>query len=460
MARSLNGSSDYIDTGVTLNTLGCLSAMTLSLWVLPNSSGVYSPAGDNGNGDTSIDVCGLDLFQVNGIFWCRFCDPSHNFYTLSGGTMSIDVWNHFCCKYDGSSVFLYGNGSLVQSASGPSSLYASPATYKLGRRGDYGPGNEANWPGNLAEANIWNVSLNAGEVAALAAGVKPNRVRPNSLKRYWPLWGLASPEPDLSSFAGNATLTGTAQANHAPVTLFTPRSITTPGLAVSGIAFDAVSNSGYQSPASTYSWSHTCTGSNGFLAVDVEILSVPNTTVTGITYNGVALSLIGAQNVVAGTGRVENWGLVNPATGSNTIAVTLSASVASAGTAVSYTNVNQSIPTESWNGNYGINTGTATNSTVNVTTVNNNDWVHAAVATSATSITSSQTSRNNVTGTLGSGADSDTGPITPAGSQTMTWTGEGITSAWAVGGYGIIPSSDIVFVGDDDSLTYQFRIIW
>lgn len=209
-----------------------------------------------------------------------------------------------------------------------------------------------------------------------------------------------------------------------------------------GVQFDAVSNSGYQAAASTYSWSHVCSGTNRFLAVDISMLSAGQT-VTGITYNGVALSLIGARTTVTSFGRIESWGLANPTSGSNTIAVTLSGSIASAGTAVSYTGVDQTTPTEAFNSNQATNVGAA-DATVTVTSITDNCWIHAAVATSDASITAGQTSRNNVTGAGGSGADEDTGPITPAGGTAMNYTGVGALATWAIGGYGIRPVQTVV----------------
>lgn len=208
-----------------------------------------------------------------------------------------------------------------------------------------------------------------------------------------------------------------------------------------GITFDAASNSGYQSTGTSYSWSHTCTGTNRFLSVDVAMLSLAGTTVSGITYNGVALSLIGVQASVSGTVRTESWGLIAPATGSNTIVVTFTGSIvsgASAGTAVSYAGVHQTSPTEAFNGATATNVGAA-DATVSIVTVANNDWVHAAVGTDDTAVTANQTSRNNVTGALGSGADEDTGPKTPAGSQTMSYTNVAALATWAIAGYGIRP---------------------
>lgn len=209
-----------------------------------------------------------------------------------------------------------------------------------------------------------------------------------------------------------------------------------------GIAFDAASNSGYQAASASYSWSHTCTGTDRGLAVDVSLLSVPGTTVTGITYNGVALIKVGAQYTASAIGGVECWFLANPASGPNTIAVTLSASVISSSEAVSYTSVNQIQPTESFAGAFATNVGAA-DATVNVVPTTDNTWVHGAVATTDSTITANQTSRNNVTGAGGSGGNEDGNALVhPAGSTATSWTNVGALMTWAVGGYAIRPDTE------------------
>lgn len=50
--------------------------------------------------------------------------------------------------------------------------------------------------GRLAEVGVWNVALNASEVAALAGRVSPLRIRTGSLKIYVPMFGVGSPERD------------------------------------------------------------------------------------------------------------------------------------------------------------------------------------------------------------------------------------------------------------------------
>lgn len=207
------------------------------------------------------------------------------------------------------------------------------------------------------------------------------------------------------------------------------------------IQFDAVANSGYQAAASTYTFNRTCSGNNRFLAVDVALLSAGQTVTSVIDDFGggaVAMTLIGARSTVTSFGRIETWGLANPAVGTKSIQVNLSGSIASAGLAVSYTGVQQTSPYESFDSNQATNVGAA-DAAVSIVPVADNCWVHAAVATDDTAITAGQTSRNNVTGAGGSGADEDTGPITPAASTAMNYANVGALATWAIAGYAIRP---------------------
>ena len=207
------------------------------------------------------------------------------------------------------------------------------------------------------------------------------------------------------------------------------------------IAYDAASNSGYQT-ASTYSWAtHRTTGSNLLLLVGVSMLSVAGSSVSSITYDGNALSLVRVRTSATGTIRVEIWKLVAPATGVKTIAVTLSAALDSIASASTFTGVDQTTPTEADNDNSATNGIDAADATVDVTTIADNDWVFDCVATDDTAITvgAGQTSRTNVTGTLGSGATSTEGPKTPAGVVTMSWTDIAALQTWTTVGVAVRP---------------------
>lgn len=78
--------------------------------------------------------------------------------------------------------------------------------------------------GSVAEIAIASMQGEIRHAVALANGISPHRVFGTNLKFYAPLWGLDSPEPELSGSGNDMTLFGSpSQANHAPVGPYTPK---------------------------------------------------------------------------------------------------------------------------------------------------------------------------------------------------------------------------------------------
>lgn len=105
------------------------------------------------------------------------------------------------------------------------------------------------------------------------------------------------------------------------------------------IAFDAASAQS-QDASVTSTFAHTCSGSDRYLIVGVMVGA--GNTVTGVTYNGVAMTQINTQ--ISGGTTFDNFylfGLVAPATGANNIVITASASTFIYGGGLSYTGVDQ-----------------------------------------------------------------------------------------------------------------------
>lgn len=71
----------------------------------------------------------------------------------------------------------------------------------------------------IAEVGLWNVALLDEEIAALGAGMSPLKMRSASLVGYWPVWGLHSPEIDLTSGARSMTLSGSPSIADGPLVL-------------------------------------------------------------------------------------------------------------------------------------------------------------------------------------------------------------------------------------------------
>lgn len=136
------------------------------------------------------------------------------------------------------------------------------------------------------------------------------------------------------------------------------------------IAFDTSTIGG----SGTASYSHTCTGTN--LALFVAIDDV-NANVTGVTYNGVSMTLL---NSVARTSTfgstVYIYYLLSPATGSNTVSISKTSGTAYTSIAASYTGVSQSGMPDSSNTGSTINDGGP--ATVSTTVVASDCWLIGA----------------------------------------------------------------------------------
>jgi uncharacterized repeat protein (TIGR01451 family) len=100
----------------------------------------------------------------------------------------------------------------------------------------------------------------------------------------------------------------------------------------------------------TFAHTTTATGTNLLMLVGVSINITNATTaaVTGVTYNGSTLFLLGAHNDAGNTRRVEMWYMQAPATGNHNVAVKVNipaaATVGVTAGAVTFTGVDQTVP--------------------------------------------------------------------------------------------------------------------
>ena len=221
MSRAFNGTNQSLQNGA--GSWVTASPWTLAAWVIPSSFG--GTPGILGQG-TSVSGTFLSITLSTGGALRVSVDGTN--VDTSGATASLNFWNHVAVTYDGTTVKGYLNGAQGFSTARTANYshgvaYAGAVVATGGGAGEF-------LQGSLAELCNWNVVLTAAEIAALATGVPTRYVRPGSLAGYWPLFGLSgtSKEPDLSGSAQNLTLNNSpAQANHAPLTLFTkkPRSL-------------------------------------------------------------------------------------------------------------------------------------------------------------------------------------------------------------------------------------------
>lgn len=192
--------------------------------------------------------------------------------------------------------------------------------------------------------------------------------------------------------------------------------------------------------ATSITWAHVVGGGDRFLLVGVSLANTASQTVSGVTYDSVALTLIGT--IANGTAsRVEIWGLIAPNTGSHNIVVSFSAAVSADVGASSWTNAHQTSPT----GTFVSGTGSTASPTVSASSAVN-EMVHDVVASVAASLTvdSSQEQEWNtgVTGITGAGS-TERGD---AGTVAMDWTA-GSAVSWAIGAVPIRSREEAALTG-------------
>lgn len=202
--------------------------------------------------------------------------------------------------------------------------------------------------------------------------------------------------------------------------------------------FDAGSNSGVKASVGSYNWNHTVGASlvNGILVVKIASRGASvnsDLAITGITYNGVALTKAidrnSADSPASNTLSTEIWYLVNPPSGTHSVAVTFTGTVTtSVGYASSAQNIDQTNPVDVTGGSNA--NGQASPDTTSVTTVNPNSLVFDVIYNKIGTALTRETHQTLVsTETLPSGggdtADASYKVAPLAGSNSMSWTFSG-----------------------------------
>ena len=185
------------------------------------------------------------------------------------------------------------------------------------------------------------------------------------------------------------------------------------------IAFDSatVANDEGTTP-SPFSFNHTCSsGSNRLLLVGVSQFG--GDTVTGITYNGVAMTQLVKTTAAWGGPTGYIYGLLNPASGTNAVAVSWTGgndfTRCSAG---SYTGVKQTGLPDATAHNENA-TAAQTSIAATITTVADNSWV--GVYSLAQNGTFSSLTNGTIRQSSGPTMWGDSnGAVTPAGMDTLT----------------------------------------
>ena len=180
------------------------------------------------------------------------------------------------------------------------------------------------------------------------------------------------------------------------------------------IAFDAATDGGITNPGTSHTFSHT-TGAGSDRILFVFSFAHTTDVVTGATYAGSAMTLID-KRLITGDRWVYLWYIVAPSTGANNVVISASSSVVIAGCSASYTGASQTGQPDSFTN--GENPGQTTFSLA-TTTVADNCWAVMGFRSDGTDNTPGTGDNERVDSVTGF-CFYDTGPVTPAGSVTIS----------------------------------------
>ena len=190
------------------------------------------------------------------------------------------------------------------------------------------------------------------------------------------------------------------------------------------IEFDAASGASYTEPLTSKTWSHTVgAGENRLLLVGAGN-TFPNDNVTGVTFNGVALTKVTSRQI-PGNRWISVWYLLAPDSGTHDIVITYGDTQSAMGFAASYAGVSQGAMDASAT---AVTSSSAESITASVTTIADNCWTFmmaGATTSPGTLSAGTATTKRAGDGTYGYGVFDSNGPKTPAGSRSLqaTWTG-------------------------------------
>jgi hypothetical protein len=180
--------------------------------------------------------------------------------------------------------------------------------------------------------------------------------------------------------------------------------------------------------ASSLTWSHTVSGADRVLSVQVTARdgAGTNNEATGVTYNGDAMTRVREDTSNFNTYRSSIWRLIAPDTGTHDVVVTFAGSVGIVAEAagVSLTGVDQTTPVCGQGGNGANSTFTAIGATV--TTTEDNAWIIDVIKKGGDDVPDADGSQVSLETSESAGhfAVSRLGPISPAGATAVgyTWT--------------------------------------
>ena len=247
MARDFNGSSDY--ALASPGPIGSISyPYTFACWFYPDAlssgnQGLIEASDDYNSGRYKLRLRIDSAEKVNAV-----AASTSESAAVTTAAYTVGAWNHALALFNSTTdrwAYLNGGNSAQSTTS------RSPAAMShISVGAQYFTSAGTFFDGKIADAAIWNATLDVDEIAALAKGISPLLIRPSLLMAYWPLIGKNSPETDrIANF--DLSLTGTAAFAHPRVYMPRPRKLILPSAGATSVTGTAALTLGAITMAAT-----------------------------------------------------------------------------------------------------------------------------------------------------------------------------------------------------------------
>ncbi|NOS68555.1 MAG: hypothetical protein HOP33_01315, partial [Verrucomicrobia bacterium] len=162
-AFGLDGVDDYVQIG-NRPELVMSNALTVEAWIYRTGSG--SGSGGEGAIVNKEGEYEIGVISDGTVRW-SIKDPSSPMaWTVTPLVAPLNTWTHVAMVYGGGMVRIYGNGSLIQSYSGPGSIgdeLPGLDDFQIGGRQAI----SENFKGSIDEVSVYRSALTDGEIAAI-----------------------------------------------------------------------------------------------------------------------------------------------------------------------------------------------------------------------------------------------------------------------------------------------------
>ena len=163
-ALTFDGVNDWVTVN-DANDLDFTTGMTVEAWVYPTASGGGSwrnvvikerPGGEVYNLYANADTNAPVMYVV------RAAEPSQALDARGVASLTLNTWTHLAATYDGTTLRLYVNGSLVGSRAVANPLLTSTGVLRFGGNSVWGEF----FAGRIDEVRLYNRALTVAEIQA------------------------------------------------------------------------------------------------------------------------------------------------------------------------------------------------------------------------------------------------------------------------------------------------------